>query len=147
METTADAEGFFEVRFQLAGRSTVRTGGTRSGWSSSSTVAGWRKGKIEGTRSRAFWGVSGDKRPRRYGGAFQRDERAEDGLDSGATMPTRGFLRGLAAFYRALQAGPDSKSSNPVFYVSSSPWNIYDMLVDFLNDGVPLTAVSQGLEP
>ena len=34
--------------------------------------------------------------------------------------------------------GPDSKSSNPVFYVSSSPWNIYDMLVDFLNvHGVP----------
>jgi phosphatidate phosphatase APP1 len=51
---------------------------------------------------------------------------------------TRLPFEGVAAFYRALQLGPDSKSSNPVFYVSSSPWNIYDMLVDFLNvHGVP----------
>ena len=51
---------------------------------------------------------------------------------------TRLPFEGVAAFYRALQLGPDSRSSNPVFYVSSSPWNIYDMLVDFLNvHGVP----------
>ena len=51
---------------------------------------------------------------------------------------TRLPFEGVAAFYTALRLGPDSGSSNPVFYVSSSPWNIYDMLVDFLNvHGVP----------
>ena len=40
---------------------------------------------------------------------------------------------GVAPFYRALQKGPDGKGSNPIFYVSSSPWNIYDLLEDFMD--------------
>ena len=36
---------------------------------------------------------------------------------------------GVAAFYRALRDGPDGQSANPLFYVSSSPWNLYDVLV------------------
>jgi phosphatidate phosphatase APP1 len=51
---------------------------------------------------------------------------------------TRLPFEGVAAFYRALQLGAEGRSSNPIFYVSSSPWNIYDMLEDFLNvHGVP----------
>jgi len=51
---------------------------------------------------------------------------------------TRLPFEGVAAFYRALQRGANGHASNPIFYVSSSPWNIYDMLVDFLNvHGVP----------
>ena len=51
---------------------------------------------------------------------------------------TRLPFEGVAAFYRALHAGKDGHSLNPIFYVSSSPWNIYDMLEDFLNvHGVP----------
>jgi phosphatidate phosphatase APP1 len=51
---------------------------------------------------------------------------------------TRLPFEGVAAFYRALQGGADGRASNPIFYVSSSPWNIYDMLDDFLNvHGVP----------
>ena len=38
---------------------------------------------------------------------------------------------GVAAFYRALQAGSLEKSHNPFFFVSSSPWNFYDLLIDF----------------
>ncbi len=38
---------------------------------------------------------------------------------------------GAAAFYRALQAGPQETSHNPFFFVSSSPWNLYDLLTDF----------------
>ena len=38
---------------------------------------------------------------------------------------------GAGAFYRALQAGPDGQSHNPFFFVSSSPWNLYDLLTDF----------------
>jgi phosphatidate phosphatase APP1 len=44
----------------------------------------------------------------------------------------------VAAFYKALQRGADGRAYNPIFYVSSSPWNIYDVLEDFLNvHGVP----------
>ena len=51
---------------------------------------------------------------------------------------TRLPFEGVAAFYKALQRGKDGHSLNPIFYVSSSPWNIYDVLDDFLNvHGVP----------
>lgn len=35
---------------------------------------------------------------------------------------------GVSAFYRALHVGPDGSSEHPFFYVSSSPWNLYDLL-------------------
>jgi len=41
-------------------------------------------------------------------------------------------FKGVAEFYRALQLGRNSKRNNPFFYVSSSPWNLYDLLEDFL---------------
>ena len=51
---------------------------------------------------------------------------------------TRLPFAGVAAFYRALQSGPESTLFNPVFYVSSSPWNLYDLLVDFCAvQGIP----------
>lgn len=40
---------------------------------------------------------------------------------------------GVAGFYRALQRGLSGNEDNPIFYVSSSPWNLYDLLVDFLS--------------
>jgi phosphatidate phosphatase APP1/pimeloyl-ACP methyl ester carboxylesterase len=45
---------------------------------------------------------------------------------------TRLPFEGVAALYQALVAGPDGQRHNPIFYVSSSPWNLYDFLVDFL---------------
>jgi phosphatidate phosphatase APP1 len=51
---------------------------------------------------------------------------------------TRLPFEGVAAFYEALRRGADGHGYNPIFYVSSSPWNIYDVLEDFLNvHGVP----------
>jgi phosphatidate phosphatase APP1 len=51
---------------------------------------------------------------------------------------TRLPFEGVGAFYEALQRGTDGDSFNPIFYVSSSPWNIYDLLEDFLNvHGIP----------
>ena len=41
---------------------------------------------------------------------------------------TRLPFEGVAAFYAALH-----RDLNPLFYVSSSPWNLYDLLVDFLD--------------
>jgi len=40
-------------------------------------------------------------------------------------------FEGVSAFYRALQQGQSNEARNPLFYVSSSPWNLYDLLVDF----------------
>ncbi|HYH78628.1 MAG TPA: phosphatase domain-containing protein [Longimicrobium sp.] len=51
---------------------------------------------------------------------------------------TRTPFPGVAAFYRALEHGADGKQSNPVFYVSSSPWNLFDVLAEFLElKGIP----------
>lgn len=44
---------------------------------------------------------------------------------------TRMPFPGIGAFYRALHEGDDG-AVNPIFYVSSSPWNLYDLLADFL---------------
>lgn len=46
---------------------------------------------------------------------------------------TRLPFAGVAEFYRSLQLGRNGKQNNPFFYVSSSPWNLYDMLKDFLD--------------
>ena len=52
---------------------------------------------------------------------------------------TRLPFPGGAELYRALAGGPDGEASNPVFYVSSSPWNLFDLLWLFLkHNGLPL---------
>ncbi len=45
---------------------------------------------------------------------------------------TRLPFHGVAAFYRALRSGMSGDENNPVFYVSSSPWNIYDVIAEFM---------------
>ncbi|GAA4867420.1 App1 family protein [Luteimonas vadosa] len=45
---------------------------------------------------------------------------------------TRKPLDGVAKLYQALQAGGGAGALRPVFYVSSSPWNLYDLLEDFM---------------
>jgi phosphatidate phosphatase APP1 len=46
---------------------------------------------------------------------------------------TRLPFPGVAAFYQALQGGRTGQERNPIFYVSSSPWNLYDVIADFLD--------------
>ncbi|KAA5547704.1 App1 family protein [Adhaeribacter rhizoryzae] len=46
---------------------------------------------------------------------------------------TRLPFAGVSAFYKSLQLGRNGKRNNPFFYVSSSPWNMYDLLHDFLD--------------
>src|SRR6185436_6547479 len=42
-------------------------------------------------------------------------------------------FEGVADFYRALH-----RDRNPIFYVSSSPWNLYELLHDFMHiNGIP----------
>ncbi|HUG42035.1 MAG TPA: phosphatase domain-containing protein [Longimicrobiales bacterium] len=44
---------------------------------------------------------------------------------------TRVPFPGVGAFYRALHLATE-EGRNPIFYVSSSPWNLYDLLAEFL---------------
>lgn len=45
---------------------------------------------------------------------------------------TRLPFEGVAAFYKALHQGSDGDDRNPIFFVSGSPWNLYDLLAKFL---------------
>jgi phosphatidate phosphatase APP1 len=55
---------------------------------------------------------------------------------------TRLPFKGVAAFYRALQNGATGAENNPIFYVSSSPWNLYSPLAEFLRiHKIPLGAL------
>ena len=51
---------------------------------------------------------------------------------------TRLPFEGVAAFYRALHRGEAGDCTNPIFYVSSSPWNLYELLTEvFEVHGIP----------
>ncbi len=51
---------------------------------------------------------------------------------------TRLPFRGVAAFYQALHQGRNGTAGNPIFYVSTGPWNLHDLLEDFLRlRGIP----------
>ena len=51
---------------------------------------------------------------------------------------TRLPFPGVAAFYQALHAGTGGVQ-NPIYYVSSSPWNLYSLMTEFLDlQGIPV---------
>lgn len=45
---------------------------------------------------------------------------------------TRRPFEGVPEFYQALQQGHSGQAGNPIFYVSSSAWNMYDLFAKFL---------------
>jgi phosphatidate phosphatase APP1 len=45
---------------------------------------------------------------------------------------TRIPFHGVAAFYRSLHTGAPGGGPNPIFYVSSGPWNLYELIVEFM---------------
>jgi phosphatidate phosphatase APP1 len=52
---------------------------------------------------------------------------------------TRKPFEGVAGFYRALQLGVNDGEANPIFYVSNSAWNLYTVLLEFLQlQNIPL---------
>lgn len=46
---------------------------------------------------------------------------------------TRQPFEGVANFYHALQQGSTGQAGNPIFYVSSSAWNMYDLFDKFMS--------------
>ncbi|HVR99721.1 MAG TPA: phosphatase domain-containing protein [Thermoanaerobaculia bacterium] len=75
------------------------------------------------------------------------DTVVETGVTNRLAMARTVFLRnahtrlpfkGVAAFYKALHQGQDGDDHNPVFFVSGSPWNLYDLLSEFMDlHGIP----------
>jgi len=141
VETVADEEGFFEVRLKLPEPLTGPTG--------------WHPVELELLHPRSPDGKqvrsTGEvlvPAGARFGVISDIDDTV---VHSSATSVlkmawivllnnahTRLPFEGVNAFYSALQRGLEDQPHNPIFYVSSSPWNIYDVLEDFLNvHGVP----------
>jgi phosphatidate phosphatase APP1 len=64
---------------------------------------------------------------------------------------TRLPFKGVAAFYQALVEGIQEGGPNPIFFVSGSPWNLYDLLIEFMDlQGIPrgpLLLKDFGLDP
>jgi phosphatidate phosphatase APP1 len=141
LDTVADEEGFFEVRLELP---EPLTGPTR-----------WHSVELE-----LLHPGSPGRGPVRSTGQVLVPTGADFGVisdiddtvvRSSATnvlkmawivllnnAHTRLPFEGVNAFYEALRRGLEGQTHNPIFYVSSSPWNIYDVLEDFLNvHGVP----------
>ncbi|SDB56917.1 Uncharacterized conserved protein [Flavobacteriaceae bacterium MAR_2010_188] len=50
------------------------------------------------------------------------------------TAASRNPLKGAPEFYHMLHRGQSGKFSNPIFYVSHSPWNLYRYLEFFLTE-------------
>ncbi|HEX2736277.1 MAG TPA: phosphatase domain-containing protein [Polyangiaceae bacterium] len=46
---------------------------------------------------------------------------------------TRSTFEGTSDWYQALVRGTGDHGGNPIFYVSKSPWNLYDFLIDFMD--------------
>ncbi len=134
---TTDSEGYFEFRMKLP----RPTRGHNP----------WHKIRIELVDKV----VKNQLAPVVYGQVFVPSEQVEFGVISdiddtvvptGATRlwemlkttfvgnaHTRVPFPGVAAFYQALSKGLVGHENNPFFYVSSSPWNLYDFLWELMN--------------
>ena len=141
IEATADEEGFFDLRFELA--EPLEGGG---GWYPVEIELLWpRPGEGDAPRATGHVLVPTCAR---FGVISDLDDTV---VQSSATdllqmarlillgnAHTRLPFEGVADFYRALQRGRGEGEFNPIFYVSSSPWNLYDLLEDFLDvRGIP----------
>jgi len=50
----------------------------------------------------------------------------------------RSAMEGIVELYQQLAVGGDGKRQNPFFYLSDSPWNLYDTITSFMeNEGLP----------
>jgi phosphatidate phosphatase APP1 len=140
-ETTADEEGFFEVRLQLS-----EPPDSSSRWQqvelkllSPPSPGGGEvrsKGHVLVPREAGFGVISDLDDTVVRSSATNLLKMAWIVVRNNAH--TRLPFEGVGAFYEALRRGKEGDAFNPIFYVSSSPWNIYDLLEDFLNvHGIP----------
>ena len=138
-ELVADEEGYF----LLEGHTEVLRDGDGEGlWRD--VEAELMGPRPEGQRTFFFPGRVQVPREASFGVISDLDDTVvRTGATNFATMLQTTFLNnehtrapfvGVEPFYRALQRGREGgKARNPFFYVSSSPWNLYDFLISFLD--------------
>ena len=150
-EATTDEEGYFAFEFDLTGAELPDV------FWHEATLRLTELRQCDGSEARATGGVLIPPRSASFGVISDMDDTV---LRTHATdlwraakltflnnARTRLPFEGVAAFYTALHHGPDGRGGgggegdsqrNPVFYVSSSAWNLYDFLADFLDlQGLP----------
>lgn len=137
-EVTADDEGYFHAQIEptsLAGRDT------------------WHPVDLELVHPpepgvRATGQVMVPSEDAEYGVISDIDDTVvETGVTKRLAMARTVFLgnartrlpfKGVAAFYQALVEGVQAGGPNPIFFVSGSPWNLYDLLIEFMElQGIP----------
>ncbi|MBA3313252.1 MAG: DUF2183 domain-containing protein [Planctomycetota bacterium] len=134
LDGASDEDGYFHFRFDGTGETD-----TSSGWHpvefAAQSLAGMPDAKAMGQilvpPSDSRFGIISDMDDtviRSHATEFWKVAR----LTMLKNARTRKPFEGVAAFYRALQAGGDGTRHNPVFYVSSSAWNLYDLFRVFL---------------
>ena len=135
----SDAEGYFWIEFELR-EPLADSGSLKVGlelYSPSGSVAAISTGEVLVPPPSARFGVISD---------------IDDTVVTTNVTSTLGMLatvlfsnahartplKGIAAFYRALQHGAGS-DGNPIFYVSNGPWNLYGLLVEYFKlNRIPL---------
>src|SRR5918994_6896053 len=139
LEATADEEGVFDLRFELAEPLKAETD-----WHPVEIEVTWPRSG-EGARATGSVLVPAGAR---FGVVSDLDDTV---VHSSATdllkmaritllsnAHTRLPFEGVAAFYRALQSGRSDEERNPIFYVSNGPWNLYDMIEELFDvHGIP----------
>jgi phosphatidate phosphatase APP1 len=140
LEAVADAEGFFDLRFEH-----VAPPDPARAWHPVEVELLWPEEK--GTSPSRATGSVLVPTGARFGVISDLDDTVlRSGVTSLLKMAWTTFLNnahtrlpfeGVASFYHALQRGVGGEF-NPIFYVSNGPWNLYDLLEDFLGvHGVP----------
>lgn len=137
VETTADDEGFFELRIDLP---EDESRDERFDWHPVEVEL--RKPGKPGSVWTRGWSLM----PPEDAEFYVISDLDDTVLDSRVTnllamlwivlfnnAHTRLPFPGVATFYEALRGGSDGERRNPLFYVSSGPWNIYDLLVEFMD--------------
>jgi phosphatidate phosphatase APP1 len=149
-ETLTDLEGYFQIDLDTsAGQKTDPPNGEqpstgmvklrlRAGDPPRGIAIAEAVGKVVVPGPRARFGIISDI----------DDTIIRTGAGSKVTLPlrlafsnarTRAVFPEVPSFYRALRAGRGGSENNPFFYISGSPYNLYDMFVEiFRLRGLPV---------
>jgi phosphatidate phosphatase APP1 len=133
-EARSDDEGYLELTFRPA----------------RPLALGWHRVHLEAPGSDAAV-VDGSVLVAEPGGVGVISDIDDTVIESAVTNPlrlaqimllgnaqTRAIFEGVPALYRALQSGVGGDAPRPIFYLSGSPWNLYDLLVEiFEHNKVP----------
>lgn len=143
VETVTDEEGYFQVELPPPP-------GAAPGWSELPVEIAGLPPPLAGRprRSAGPLRVLLPSPAARFAVASDLDDTVvETGVTQKLVMARNVFLRnahtrlpfpGVAAFYRALAGAAPEGAANPLFYVSASPWNLYDLIARFLDlQGLP----------